>query len=792
MRAVGELPRVPPHVRDRIVAGVPAKVPGCVHEDLIRAGVIGDPRVGMNEELCAWVGWVDWRYEAEFEVSDAGQGPSDPALLRCNEIDLVFDSLDTIAAIELNGVPIGSAQNEFTPHRFSVRGLVNPGRNTLAITFSSPLRYIAAESARLGPRPVNGDWSPYNMIRKCASSFEWDWGPRVAGCGITGEVMLEGSPRHAIHLDAAKHAMGAVDCPATFPPEFMNAGHARPHFDGAGVFCLGANWIPEGLFPSDRTPETVRARLQAARDCGMNMIRVWGGGRYEPDWFYDICDELGLMVWQDFMFACACYPEEEPIRSQVEAESRYQVSRLSRHPSVVLWCGGNENHWAYQSWGNGGFKTKLAPGQTWGHGYWHALLPRIIAEVDPSRPYWHDSPWSGDESIHPNDTDKGDRHSWDVNYWDTWSGEYQKVIPRFCSEFGQQSPSNYATLKEAGLAPLPEGGDRRGLRSTNPGVPPHAIAPSTEGSAAGSSTGSLAAALPNPSLVEGLSDSWSAGLMGSMLAHRQRGPGGNKRWYDDPIDAVFRRPRDFDEWHFAAQVIQARAIRTGVEWHRVNRPRCMGTLIWQLNDAWPGLSWSLIDSAGRKKPAWYAARAAMRPRILSVHLVDGSPALFAVNDTDADWRTQGIAWIADADAVRRDERAIQIDVPARSASRIGTLEAIADWRTQHAVLEAPGVETVRWFGIPDREVPHARAAFDAIVSGVDGGIAVEITTQRLMRDIVVLGDRIDPDSECDEQVFTLSPGEHRIVRIRTSESIEKWRDCIAGLIRCTSDIGSPA
>lgn len=550
VRAVGDLSGVPEGVRGQ---PVPATVPGCVHTDLMDAGLIPDPAVGLNERQVQWVSWTDWRYECEFDAA--------AELFGLHEIDLVFECLDTIAIVELNGVEIGRAASEFMPHHFSATRLLKQGVNRLAVTFTSPLRFVQEESRRLGPRPYNGDelgWAPYNLIRKCASNFGWDWGPKVATCGVTGDVHLchrESSVDSGFRESAGgrgRPTLPGVDSRSSRRKVEFDAANFRFIIDGVPTFIRGANWIPEGLWPRDRTRERVRARLRQAADANMNMIRVWGGGRYEPDWFYETCDELGLMVWQDFMFACACYPEEEPLRTLIEREARYQVARLSRHPCVVLWCGGNECHWACESWG---FKERLAASdspKTWGRHYWRELLPRIVREVDGTRPYWPDSPWSGSEMIHPNDADHGDRHTWDL-----MGPDFRNIVPRFCSEFGVQSPSNLETLNAAKLL---DGG----------GISPELLA-------------------------------------------RQRGPGGMERWYKE-IGSGIDPAGGFENWHARAQEQQALWLTLAIDWLRQNEPRCMGALVWQLNDAWPGFSWSLIDSAGKEKPAYWAVKKAFEPR----------------------------------------------------------------------------------------------------------------------------------------------------------------------------------
>ncbi|MCC6321563.1 MAG: glycoside hydrolase family 2 protein [Phycisphaerales bacterium] len=659
----GDDSAAPPGIRGR---SFPASIPGCIHTDLIRAGIIGHPRLGMNELECQWVGRCDWEYRSTFDVERE-------IIDTHARLDLVFDGLDTIAEITLNGHELGRAANMFHPHRFDARNAIKAGPNELTITFRSPLRHIRAEEARLGPRPYNGDglgeaggWQPFQFIRKAACNFGWDWGPRVATCGVWKPIRIEAwsgvrisavrplisRPRGDrwqvdVHvsvdwsvnagLDCAERVSAIIDdgneahvcvtqplqrgvqsvcvsllldnpelwwprgfgAAKMYPLEVGLSSSDRPDWsgkiafrevrlntdadqygskfqlevNGKPIFCKGANWIPEGLFPDDRAPGAIRERLQQAAGANMNMLRVWGGGFYESDEFYTECDRLGLMVWQDFMFACALYPEEPPFPALVEAEARHQITRLSPHPSIVLWCGGNECTWGYESWG---WERRLKPGQTWGAGYWFDLLPRLVRELDPTRPYWPASPGSGMTALRavtPNDPDHGDRHTWDA----TLEG-YRTLIPRFISEVGHQSPSNIETL-------------RRALKPEELSL--------------------LDSGLPHPA-----------------LEHRQRATGGTARHINESISARASRARTeqraaheasgldaadeplFLDWHTLAQQLQGEALAIAIDWAAQNQPRCMGILIWQFNEAWPGFSWSLIDSDGRPKPAYSAVQRA--------------------------------------------------------------------------------------------------------------------------------------------------------------------------------------
>ncbi|MBL8763690.1 MAG: glycoside hydrolase family 2 protein [Phycisphaerae bacterium] len=786
LRQWGDPSGVPPACRGIVV---PAHVPGCVHTDLIRAGLIGHPSHGRHEETSEWVGSADWRYECSFVA---------PSAMHAHErLAIHFDCLDTVARVDLNGETIGRAASEFIPWRFDAKPAIRSGRNTLAVTFTSARRHAGAESARLGPRPVNGDWAPYNMIRKCASSFQWDWGPRVATCGISGPVLLEAwsGPRiETVRAEVAKtandrwevrahttfsgacagsvlcaelmeaegaviaraetevHATGRPGAPACAVltverPRLWNPrGHGAPnlyrlevravradghelgnwhgrvgfrtiglrtdggafafHVNDRPIFCQGANWIPEGLFPQDRACRVVRARVRDAAEAGMNMLRVWGGGRYESEAFYLACDELGLLVWQDFMFACACYPEEEPLGSLIEHEARHQIARLQHHPCVALWCGGNENTWAYESWG---FKERLTPGQTWGRGIWLERLPRLVAELDATRPYRPDSPWSDDESAHPNDPARGDRHT-----WDTWGDGYRAQVPGFCSEFGQQSPPSWATLREAGMA------DATVLDRTE-------------------------------------------------FARRQRGPGGMERWFGGPLKEWFDTPRDDHEWHALTSILQARSLSIAIDWLRVNRPRCAGALVWQLNDAWPGPSWSLIDSSGRRKPAWHAFRRSCRPRTLCFHEVAGELVLYAVNDTDEQWRSHAAVRRWSLCSEPHPDGDIRVDVPPRSARRLHVwtdARGIVDACAGAARVNGPSVSAV-WSRPTDLRLPDLiREAPSIELQRLgDESWSVVIRSERPLVDLLLPVDRLNPRATASDQCFAVLPEERTIVRV---------------------------
>ncbi|MFI0791307.1 glycoside hydrolase family 2 protein [Micromonospora rubida] len=786
-------PQVPPEIVDR---AVPATVPGCVHTDLLAAGLIPDPYLDDNETALAWIGRTDWVYETTF---DAPPGAAD-------RVDLACAGLDTVATVTLNGAEVGRAENMHRGHRFDVTSALRPGANTLAVRFDSPYRYAEAHRDRLGDRP-NAYPEPFNFIRKTACNFGWDWGPTVVTAGIWQDIALHawstarlaavrplvtvadgvgrvelrveveraaeepvtvrvevagataeavvaagrrtaaltvevrdptlwwprgygGQPLHPLavtlraadgrELDAWSRRIGFRTIRLDTAPDEHGSAFAL-HVNDVPVFVRGVNWIPDDAFPNRVTRQRLAERFDQAAGANINLLRVWGGGRYESEDFYELADERGLLVQQDFLFACAAYPEEEPFRSEVEAEAREQVTRLAAHPSLVLWTGNNENIWGWHDWD---WQEPLA-GRTWGRGYYLDVLPRIVAELDPTRPYWPGSPWSGGsdgsggEEIHPNDPAHGTTHIWDVWNTDDYT-RYREYVPRFVAEFGYQAPPAYATLRRA--------------------ISDDPLAPDSPG-----------------------------------MAHHQKAADGDAK-LQRGLDAHLPPPVDFDEWHYFTQLNQARAIQLGVEHFRSHRPVCAGTIVWQLNDCWPVTSWSAIDGDGRRKPLWYALRRAYADRLLTVQPRDGGLALVAVNETGRPWRAATTVTRLTLAGEPRAKTTYDLDVPAYGTVELALPADLArpeEARRELLVAEAgESIDRAFWFFAEDRDADWPAAAFDATVEDVDGGQRVRVTARTILRDLTLYPDRLDPAAQVDDALVTLLPGESATFVVRAPRPLD--------------------
>ncbi|MEU8675285.1 glycoside hydrolase family 2 protein [Streptomyces sp. NPDC048560] len=480
--------------------------------------------------------------------------------------------------------------------------------------------------------------------------------------------------------------------------------------NGVRVFARGVNWIPDDVLPSRVTPERYRTRLTQAAEANIDLVRIWGGGIYEDDAFYDVCDELGLMVWQDFLFACAAYPEEQPLRGEVEAEARDNVVRLMPHASLVLWNGNNENLWGFRDWE---WEPALA-GDSWGEGYFLGLLPRIVAELDPTRPYTAGSPWSGSWDHHPNDPRHGTHHSWEV--WNRQDyAEYRSSVPRFVAEFGWQAPPAMATLRRA--------------------LPGEDLAPDSPG-----------------------------------MLHHQKAEDGNGK-LNRGVARHFVLPEgDFDRWHYLTQVVQARAVAAGIEHWRAQWPVCAGTVVWQLNDCWPVSSWAAIDGDGRLKPLYHELRRVYADRLLTLQPEAGGLVVAVVNQSATPWRTSVALrrWEADGTVVR--ESVLDVVAEPRSVVRLpvpADLLPAEHSSKEFLVADADGLRAVH-FPVPDKEFAYPAARFDVRLEPVAGRsdrVDVVVTAHTLVRDLLLQADRLGPEASTDCGLRTLLPGEETRIGI---------------------------
>lgn len=501
--------------------------------------------------------------------------------------------------------------------------------------------------------------------------------------------------------------------------------------NGVPVFAKGADVIPFDSFPNRVTTTQYRKILQSAVDANMNMIRSWGGGYYETDDFYDICDELGLMVWQDFMFGNEWQPGTYAFKQNVEKEVEDQVRRLRNHPSIVLWCGNNETEisWTWER-----MKEPLNhAGPEGRRRMWQdyltlfsGIIPRTVARLDPATPYWPSSPSADYEDV-SDSYQSGDTHDWAVWHGRAPFSEYETQLSRFISEYGFQSFPEMKTVK---AFTLPE--DRTSIFTP------------------------------------------------VMLAH-QKNDEGNAIIHDYML-RYYGEPKDFASFLYASQVLQAEGVKVGAEHLRRSRPRAMGSLYWQLNDCWPVASWSSIDYYGRWKALQYYARRFYSPVLVSPHVEDGSLAVYVVSDATAakDMTLDLRILTLDGKVVREKRDAIKIDplaskvylkIPVEEVQKNSDLGKVFAF----ASLTENGREVssnIAYF-VPTAQLNLPHAAIVPELSGTAGTYLLKLSSAGLARSVYVsFGDN---DAEISDNYFDLLPNEPTELSIHSKAGLEELR-----------------
>jgi beta-mannosidase len=495
------------------------------------------------------------------------------------------------------------------------------------------------------------------------------------------------------------------------------------------VFAKGANWIPADSFPTRITKAKYRELVGSARDANMNMLRVWGGGIYESDDFYDACDEMGILLWQEFMFACSMYPATPEFLDNVRHEAIDNVTRLRNHPSIVVWCGNNEIETGWLHWG---WKEKL-PASLWDdyRKIFHGVLQEVVASYDPTRPYRPSSP-SANLEDDPEKQRIGDTHYWQVWHAALPFSEYEKQRPRFMSEYGFQSFPAIETVKTYTLP------TERDIQSP------------------------------------------------IMLAH-QRHPRGNQLIREYML-REYPEPKDFESFLYVSQVLQAEGIRTGAEHLRRIMPRNMGSLYWQIDDCWPVASWSSIDYYGRWKALQYYARHFYTNLLISPHLEDGRLKFYVVSD-----ETKPEAATIHVMVMDFNGKVVQsLDAPVTIASlsshsyfdiALTDLLKGTDAKSSFVYCEllvgGNVVSSHDYFFAPFKELrlPHPRITYD--VAPAQGGFRLKVKSEGFANAVYFSAG--DSDGSFSDNYFDLIPGKPVVLfyRSRAELSLKEFRESLS-------------
>lgn len=618
----------------------PAKVPGQVHLDLLSNGLIGDPFWEDNELKQRWVEEEDWIYKTSVKI--------DNRVLSNERIELRFNGLDTYADVYLNEQKILSASNMFRSWTVDAKPFLGEGKNELKIVFHSPVEFNKAKVEGYPHKLPSGNEGSdistkvSSFTRKAAYHFGWDWGPRFVTSGIWRDVTLT-TWNHAIirdlftstqslqadtafmrsrfQIEASREGNYSlqigdetislnlekgvniveydfiVEHPQLwwthdFGEPFMYSTEVKLYskddvvdtytdkygirtielvnqpdsigtafyfvLNGNEIFMQGANYIPQDVFLSRVTDNQYRTLLHAAKEANMNMLRVWGGGIYEEDLFYDLCDSLGILVWQDFMFAGSLYPDTKEFKENVKEEITQNIKRLRTHPCLAIWCGNNEIEVAWKNWG---WQKQYGYSKSDSISIWKNyesifldLIPSLVSEHHPEAYYTSTTPLSNWGSAQ--NFNHGSMH-----YWGVWHGRepfenFSSNVGRFMVEYGFQSYPSISSLSQV-------------IADTN------------------------------------------LNLNSPSMAHRQKSFVGNGLILQH-IEHYFDKPETFEEFVQRSQQTQAIGLQMAIEAHKRDQTHCRGTLFWQLNDCWPGPSWSVIDYYGQKKLAYDAVKQAFQ------------------------------------------------------------------------------------------------------------------------------------------------------------------------------------
>ena len=762
-------------------------VPGDVHSALLTAGLIPDPYWRDTETALDWIHEGEWIAETRFRLDAPLSGTC----------VLTLESVDTNAIVTLNGIEIGRCESQFLRWDFDATAALRQGENVLQMRFLSNSR-LATEAQAAFPFTVpylsfNNRLPHYNFLRKAQCHAGWDWNIALSPLGIYGGVRLR-------RLDATRlddvilrqhHGDGTVTVEAELAFQALTAGPvsgslridgqevrgemtvypgenrmklsakiasprlwwpagqgAQEMYDlsvtlgtetrdlriglrqveiladkdeigqrfaiavnGREIFMRGANWIPADALPSRATPDAVRDLLTSAIEANMNMIRVWGGGQYEPDWFYALCSEMGLLVWQDFMFACNLYPSSDRHwLDLVRQEARQQVRRLSAQPCMALWCGDNELvgalNWFPESRANRDRYLAM-------YDRLNFALEEVIDDEATGIPFWPSSPSTGRLSFGDawHDDTAGDMHFWDVWHSAKDFEHYYTVRPRFCSEFGFQS-------------------------------------------------------FPSTRVIESFTEPRDRNVSSGVMTVHQRNEGGNSRIVET-IARYFRFPDGFEEMTYLSQVSQALAMKTSIEFWRMNKPRCMGTLYWQLNDTWPVASWSSLDYGGGWKLCQYLARRFYAPVLVAAvpDAETGEIVLTAVNDTPAPVTIiVDVEMVAASGAIARLDR-VSLTCPpdrAQEVLRIARAQVPASSFLHFSWAGEDGTHLGENDYLPLRPKEYDFGAPSITVEQRQGGKEVILTADR---PVFYASWDLGGDDIWSDNGFTLLPGRPKSLRV---------------------------
>ena len=767
----------------------PATVPGNIYSDLIDNKLIEDPFIGANETKVQWVADSTWVYQTRFDVSSN--------TLNKDHLQLHFEGLDTYANVYLNDSLILSSNNAFRNYKIPVKKLIS-SRNTLAVHFAPTKIIEESEKNKLDYTLPEGNRV---FTRKAQFQYGWDWGPKLNTMGIWKEVSLQAwddSRIENVYLRkdsyTEKEARFTAIITLTSPPEestsvqvfadgqdfslqiptgkqtnqfeipitiedpifwwphnlgiphlyevevqlvqdgivrdvvIVNHGvrnvsliaeedeHGQSfYFDvnGIPVYMKGANYIPQHSLQNRVTDAHYENLLQDVVDANMNMLRVWGGGIYENDVFYDLCDKKGILVWQDFMYACAMYPGDEAFLENAKQEAEDQLFRLRNHPSIVLWCGNNENNEGWHNWGWQDGKTQAQKDKIWGDylKLFDSILPAEVAK-HTQLDYWESSPKYGRGN--PKYQFEGDAHDWWV-WHDGYPFEhFEDFVPRFMSEFGFQSFPSMDAMKFINHS--------------------KEIQIDTDG----------------------------------MKSHQKHHRG--YELIDLYMERDYKVPENDEDYVYVSQLVQARGMRMGIEAHRRAKPYNMGTLYWQLNDCWPGISWSSIDHFGNWKALHYEAKEAFENILISFKREGNHVNVYIINDLLKNLEETLVLQLNDFKGNVLWSSSLEVEVDRNSSvlAQSFFVENMSGLDGNEVLLDAKyGDYTNTYFFEKPKNLALDKAEIHYEIQKVEQGFSVDVTSPVFQKNVMLM---VSAKGHFSDNYFDLKPNETKTVLFKTKAS----------------------
>ena len=765
--------------------------PCTMYSVLLDHGKIPDPFYGLNERELQHLGEKDCAFEAAF--------PVDAQTLSRDEVELVFHGLDTICHIYLNGRLLDKVKNMHRTYVYDVKDRLRVGENTLRLDFKSPVQYFTEEQRKHYLYMNNGDTIPGTAhLRTAMYQSGWDWGPTLPDMGIFRPIELRAfdTGRLDYVLVSQKHHDGVVDVTVRAEAlcdqdheiwvtldgkrakvcdgeavirvenpklwwvrgygeqplydlhtellvdgRVIDTDHKRiglrtltvstqPDDDGKGsefcfvingvkIFSMGANYIPMDNLLSRVTPERQDRMIQWALDANFNTLRVWGGGYYPEDHFYDLCDEHGILVWQDFMVACANIWLTEEMAEEFTCEAIDNLTRLHHHAALGLLCGNNE----MEDMILGGAQNTELVRHDYLHLYEH-LLPELCREYAPDTFYWPSSPSSGGGFEEPGNISRGDTH-----YWTVWHGgvpftAYRENSFRFCSEYGFES-------------------------------------------------------FPNLKTIRSFCGEQDMNCFSRVMENHQKCKGGNGKILRYLSDN-YLYPSSFENLVYASQLMQADAIKYGVEHFRRQRGYCMGSIYWQFNDCWPVASWSSVDYFGRYKALHYAARKFYAPVAMGLFLEGGRLAVNISNETMANFRGTIHLALCKADMTVLDEKTRQVEVEALTSSDVYTYkvscEDIYDSYIYVDLYDEQGRFLMRQVEmlVPAKHFGWIRPNIDLQFADTEDGVEIAVSSDVFTKGVCI--DFRELDCVLSDNFFALTNGEPYRVTVRTQHKARELEE----------------